>query len=78
MILHEQSRAALLVGGSEHQAQLSVSFESIVSSSPHDFFVLLFCVSIVGRYSNVADCCSCGAVAITTVVDCLAAFSRAG
>ena len=30
------------------------------------------------RYSNVADCCSCGGVAITTVGDCLAVFSKAG
>ena len=36
-----------------------------------------FCVSIVSRYSNVADCCSCGAVAVTTVIDCLAAFCKA-
>ena len=30
------------------------------------------------RYSKVADCCSCGGVAITTVGDCLAVFSKAG
>ena len=35
-------------------------------------------MSIVSRCSNVADCCSCGAVAVTTVVDCLAAFRKAG
>ena len=35
-------------------------------------------MSIVRRYSNVADCCSCGVVAITSVVGCLAAFSMAG
>ena len=34
--LHEQSRAAFLIGRSVHQAQLSVSFETVVSSFPHD------------------------------------------
>ena len=75
--LHEWSRAALLVGGSVHQAQLSVSLETVVSSFPHDFSC-----SILHEHREVvqqiADCCSCGAVSITTVVDCPAAFSRAG
>ena len=75
--LHEQSRAAILIGRSVHLAQLSVRFETVVSSFPHDFRAP-FCVSIVSRYSKFADCCSCGGVAITTVGDCLADFSKAG
>ena len=35
-------------------------------------------MGIVRKYSSVAHCCSCGAVAITAVVDCLAAFSWVG
>ena len=35
--LYEQSRAAFLIGRSVHQAQLSVSFETVVSSFPRDF-----------------------------------------
>ena len=35
--LHEESRAAFLIARSAHQAQLSVSFETVVSSFPHDF-----------------------------------------
>ena len=33
-------------------------------------------MSIVSRYSNVANCCSCGGVAITNVGDCLAVFQQ--
>ena len=36
-----------------------------------------FCVSIVSWYSKVAVCCPCGGVAITTVGDSLAVFSKA-
>ena len=75
--VHEQSRVAFLIGRSVHQAQLSVSFEAVVSSFLYDFPCFFLCVSIVRRYSNVADCCSCGGVAITSVGECLAAFSRA-
>ena len=32
----------------------------------------------MSKYSKVADCCSCGGVAIATVGDCLAVFSKAG
>ena len=65
--LHEQSRAAFLIGRSLHQAQLSASFETVVSSFLTTFRAP-FCVSIVSRYSNIADCCSCGGVAIITIV----------
>ena len=41
--LHEQSRAALLIWRSVHQAQLSVSFENVVSSFPHDFPCSFLC-----------------------------------
>ena len=71
--LHEQSRADFLVRTSVHQAQLSVSFETVVPS-----FRAPFCVSIERKYNGVANCCSCGGIAITAVADCLAAFSRAG
>ena len=73
--LHEQSRAAFLIGRSVHQAQLASKplFPAFLTT-----FRAPFCVSIVRRYSNVADCCSCGGVAITTVGDCLAVFSKAG
>ena len=40
---HEQSRAAFLIGRSVHQAQLSVSFEAVVSSFPHDFPCSFLC-----------------------------------
>ena len=40
--------------------------------------VLFSCVRIVSRYSEIADSCSCGGVAITTVGACLAVFSKAG
>ena len=35
-----------------------------------------FCVSIVSKYSKVADCCSCGGVAITTVGDWSRCFQQ--
>ena len=73
--LNEQSRAAFLIRRSVHQAQLSVSFDTVVSSFPHDFRAP-FCVSIVSKYSKVADCCSCGGVAITTVGDWSRCFQQ--
>ena len=41
--LYEQSRAAFVIGRSVHQAQLSVSFETVVSSFPHDFPCSFLC-----------------------------------
>ena len=41
--LHEQSRAAFLIGRSVHQAQLSESFETVVSSFSHRFPCSFLC-----------------------------------
>ena len=43
MICTNIFRAAFLIGRSEHQAQLSVSFETVVSSFPHDFPCSFLC-----------------------------------
>ena len=41
--LHEWSCAAFLIGRSAHQAQLSVSFETVISSFPHDVSCSFLC-----------------------------------
>ena len=42
-VLYEQFHAAFLIGRSVHQAQLSVSLETVVSSFPHDFPCAFLC-----------------------------------
>ena len=41
--LHKQSRAAFLIARSVHQSQLSVRFEAVVCSFPHDFPCSVLC-----------------------------------
>ena len=51
--LHEQSRAAFLIGRSVHQAQLSVSFETVVSRFSHHFS----CTFLCEHREEVQQCC---------------------
>ena len=53
MICTNRSRAAFLIGRSVHQAQLSVSFETVVSSFPHHFPCSLLCE----HREEVQQCC---------------------
>ena len=51
--LREKSRAAFLIGRSVHQAQLSVSIETVVSNFPHDFTCSFLCE----HREEVQQCC---------------------
>ena len=69
--LHEQSRSAFLIG----LVVLEMHCSCLRASKPLyaaflTTFRAPFCMSSVSKYSKVADCCSCGGVAVT-VGDCL-------